>query len=193
MSSTYNSQILAAIPTYCPSCPPSLVTSLVNTESSGNQFTSSGAPLTSSAGAIGLFQLMPATAAGLSVNPNDPTQNIQGGLTLLQQLYNQYGDWTTALEAYNEGGGNLAKQLAAGQTPASAGYASGILSAAGISDSSLPSDSSDSDTSISSDLSSFLPSVDFSALTDLPDETGISWPVLALIGVGILGAAYALS
>lgn len=193
MSSTYNSQILAAIPTYCPSCPPSLVTSLVNTESSGNQFSSSGAPLTSSAGAIGLFQLMPATAAGLSVNPNDPTQNIQGGLTLLQQLYNQYGDWTTALEAYNEGSGNLAKQLAAGQTPVSAGYASGILSAAGISDSSLPSDSSDSDTSISSDFSSFLPSVDFSALTDLPDETGISWPFLALIGVGILGAAYALS
>src|SRR5580698_10329124 len=73
VSSTYNSQILAAIPTYCPSCPPSLVTSLVNTESSGNQFTSSGAPLTSSAGAIGLFQLMPATGAGLSVNPNDPT------------------------------------------------------------------------------------------------------------------------
>jgi hypothetical protein len=125
-STSYGSQILSAIPTYCPSCPPSLVAALVQQESGGNQ------SAVSSAGAIGLFQLMPATAASLGVNPSDASGNIQGGLTYLQQLYDQYGNWTEALEAYNEGPGNLAANLAAGATPVSAGYASSILSAAGI-------------------------------------------------------------
>jgi len=41
----------------------------------------------SPAGATGLFQLMPATAASVGVtNSTDPTQNIQGGLAYLQQL-----------------------------------------------------------------------------------------------------------
>ena len=126
---TYDSQILSAIPTYCPSCPSSLVLSLVQAESSGNQ------SAVSPAGAIGLFQLEPATAAGLNVNPNTASGNIQGGLTYLQQLYNQFGNWDEALEAYNEGPGALQAQLAAGVTPTSAGYASGILSSAGIADS----------------------------------------------------------
>jgi hypothetical protein len=184
-SSTYNSQILAAIPQYCPSCPPSLVSVLVNTESGGNQYGSSGAILTSSAGAEGLFQLMPATAAGLNVDPTTPAGNIQGGLTLLQQLYNQYGDWTQALEAYNEGSGNLAKQVAAGQTPAAAGYASSILSAAGIdfsSDSLDLSDSSLSDTSY--DSGDPLP---FLSVGGLP---GIA---VAGIGVAILGLVWMAS
>lgn len=192
-STTYNSQILAAIPTYCPSCPPSLVLSLVQQESGGNQYAASGAPLVGPAGDTGLFQIIPQTAASLGIDPTTPAGNIQGGLTLLQQLYAQYGDWTTALEAYNEGGTLLAKQTAAGQTPTSAGYASGILSAAGISDSSVPVDSDDSDTSDSLDLSSLVPSIDLSSLTDLSDTTGLSWPVLALIGVAVLGVGYAIS
>jgi hypothetical protein len=185
-SNTYTSQILAAIPQYCPSCPPSLVTSLVNTESGGNQFTSSGGVLTSSAGAEGLFQLMPATAAGLSVNPADPSQNIQGGLTLLQQLYNQYGNWTQALEAYNEGGGNLAAQIAAGQTPVSAGYASSILSAAGISTD-----------------SSGMPNLSDTGSLDDSDSTGDPLPFLAIgglpgvavagIGLAVIGLLWAAS
>jgi Transglycosylase SLT domain len=193
-STTYNSQILSAIPTYCPSCPPNLVLSLVQQESGGNQYGPSGAPLVGSSGDTGLFQIIPSTAAGLNIDATTPSGNIQGGLTLLQQLYNQYGNWTDALEAYNEGSGNLAKQTAAGQTPTSAGYASSILTAAGISDSSsLPSDSDDSGTVDSLDLSSLVPSIDLSALTDLPDTTGLSWPVMALIGVAVLGTAYALS
>lgn len=147
---------------------------------------SSGNPnARSSSGAIGLFQLLPLTAAGLSVNPNDPTQNIQGGLTYLQQLYNQFGNWNQALEAYNEGPAALNAQIAAGTTPVSAGYASGILAAAGI-------DSLDgsSDSSIADPTSSLF---DFSSLTDLPDTTGLSWGTLALIGVGVAGVAWALS
>jgi hypothetical protein len=184
-SSTYNSQILAAIPQYCPSCPPSLVSALVNTESGGNQYGNSGAILTSSAGAQGLFQLMPATAAGLNVDPTTPAGNIQGGLTLLQQLYNQYGDWTQALEAYNEGSGNLAKQVAAGQTPVAAGYASSILSAAGIDSSSDSLDLSDSSLSDSSDDSGDpLPSLSVGGLPGI---------AVAGIGVAILGLVWMAS
>lgn len=144
LAGVYDSQIISAIPQYCPSCPPSLVLSLVQAESSGNQFTNSGGLVTSPAGAIGLFQLEPATAGDLGVNAATPAGNIQGGLTYLQQLYNQFGDWNEAVEAYNEGPGALQAQIAAGSTPVSAGYASGILSAAGMTDSSAGSVADDS-------------------------------------------------
>lgn len=59
-------------------------------------------------GAQGVFQLMPGTAAQLGVtDPFDPQQNIAGGIAYLQQLYKKYGDWSTALAAYNWGPGNV--------------------------------------------------------------------------------------
>jgi hypothetical protein len=131
-SSTYNDQILTALPTYCPSCPPQLVLSLVQAESSGNMFTNSGAIVASSQGAEGLFQLLPSTAAGLNVDPTTVAGNIQGGETYLQQLYNQFGSWDLALMAYNEGPNALQSQLNAGATPTSTGYAQGILTNAGL-------------------------------------------------------------
>ncbi len=55
-------------------------------------------------GAIGIMQLMPATAAQMGVNPHDPQQNIQGGVAYLRALLTQFnGDVRLALAAYNAG------------------------------------------------------------------------------------------
>lgn len=58
----------------------------------------------SPAGAIGVMQLMPATAATLGVDPTDPTQNARGGAAYVRQMLDTFdGDLTLALAAYNAG------------------------------------------------------------------------------------------
>ena len=105
--------------------PLSLLTSVAKAESSFNP------AAVSPAGAQGLMQIMPATGASLGVsNPFDPTQSANAGAQYLSQLYAQYGDWNTALIAYNEGPGNLAKS---GVFPSSQSYADGIMADSGIS------------------------------------------------------------
>jgi hypothetical protein len=106
-SNTYDSLIYASAAKY--GVDPLLVKAVIKQESGGRQYKSNGQVLTSSAGAIGIMQLMPGTAKGLGVNPYDVGQNIDGGVKLLAQNIKAFGSIPLALAAYNAGGGAVKK------------------------------------------------------------------------------------
>jgi soluble lytic murein transglycosylase-like protein len=76
---------------------PTLVHAVVTAESGGI------ASAISPVGAVGLMQLMPATARMLGVDPFDPLDNLRGGIAYLGSLLAAYGDVRLALIAYNAG------------------------------------------------------------------------------------------
>ena len=81
---------------------PTLLASLVWQESRWN------AQAVSRKGALGLAQLMPATARQLGVDPRDPVANLVGGARYLRQLLDQFdGNVEKALAAYNAGPGRV--------------------------------------------------------------------------------------
>jgi LysM repeat protein len=57
----------------------------------------------SPAGAIGIAQFEPATAAGLGIDPHDPVASLTGAAQLMAGYVRQYGDYAKALAAYNAG------------------------------------------------------------------------------------------
>jgi soluble lytic murein transglycosylase-like protein len=78
---------------------PALVLALISVESSGQS------KVVSSAGAVGLMQLIPATASRFKVADSfDPVQNIQGGVAYLNWLMREFDrDPLMVLAAYNAG------------------------------------------------------------------------------------------
>jgi soluble lytic murein transglycosylase-like protein len=60
----------------------------------------------SAAGAVGVMQLMPATARALGVDSRDPVANLNGGAAYLRALLDRFGGRIDlALAAYNAGPG----------------------------------------------------------------------------------------
>jgi len=76
----------------------------------------------SSAGAMGLMQVMPDTWAGLRVryglgrDPYDPRHNILAGTAYLREMFDRYGNVAAMLAAYNAGPGRYDEHLATGRT-----------------------------------------------------------------------------
>ena len=71
----------------------------------------------SPAGALGIAQFEPATAASLGVNPWDPVQSLQGASRLMANYIRQYGgDIAKALASYNAGPGAVQRAVMLGGT-----------------------------------------------------------------------------
>ena len=85
-------------------------------ESGGQQTGTDGAPITSSAGAIGLMQVMPDTYAGLrqrhalGADPYEPRSNILAGTAYLREMHARFGA-PAFLAAYNAGPDRVAAYL----------------------------------------------------------------------------------
>jgi hypothetical protein len=97
---------------------------LIRQESGGRQFARDGSPLTSSAGAVGIAQIMPGTApeaarlAGVAYDEqryrNDPAYNEMLGQAYFNEQLRQFGNEEQAAAAYNAGPGRVRQAIQRG-------------------------------------------------------------------------------
>jgi len=104
---------------------PALVLAVIAVESGGNAAAVSGA------GATGLMQLMPDTAARFGVTEaTDPVQSIKGGVAYLDWLMGEFGgDAVLALAGYNAGEGAVRKNGGVPPFAETRGYVPKVLAA----------------------------------------------------------------
>jgi soluble lytic murein transglycosylase-like protein len=113
--------------------PQSWIRAVMQIESGGRTTLVENQPITSSAGAMGLMQVMPSTYEDmrqqhrLGADPYDPHDNILAGAAYLSWLRDRY-PYPTLFAAYNDGPGNLEERLMQGRLlPAETrNYVSGI-------------------------------------------------------------------
>jgi peptidoglycan DL-endopeptidase CwlO len=105
--------------------PANVLAAVANVESGGDP------TAVSPAGAQGLMQLMPSTAAALGVDPMVPDQAIDGAARLLSSDLRQFGSLPLALAAYNAGAGAVQRAGGIPPYPETEAYVQKVLAAAG--------------------------------------------------------------
>ena len=106
--------------------PPSLLAALLYHES---RFEPN---VVSSAGAEGIAQFMPATAAGMGIDPTNPTQSIEGAAQLLGSYTRQFGSYADALAAYDAGSSAVERYGGIPPYAETQAYVPAVLSLAGL-------------------------------------------------------------
>jgi cell wall-associated NlpC family hydrolase len=107
--------------------PASLLAALVSHESGFDP------TAVSSAGAEGIAQFMPGTAAGMGVDPDDPTEAINAAAKLLGSYTAQFGSYSDALAAYNAGASAVERYGGVPPYAETQAYVPAVLSLAGLS------------------------------------------------------------
>lgn len=112
--------------------PKAWIVAVMRQESGGRTMLGEGTPIISSAGAIGLMQVLPGTYVEMAVqhklgdNPFEPRDNIMAGTAYLRWLHHKYG-YPAMFAAYNAGPGRLEDHLKGAKLPAETrAYVGGI-------------------------------------------------------------------
>ena len=119
--------------------PEGWIWAVMRVESNGNR------RAVSSAGAMGLMQIMPATWADLRTryhlksDPFDPRDNIMAGAAYLREMHDRYGNAAAMLAAYNAGPGRYDQFLSRGRPlpPETRAYLAKLTAVAGDSDNAM--------------------------------------------------------
>ena len=99
------------------------IRAVMRQESGGRTMLGDGVPMVSSAGAVGLMQVLPATYVEMAAqyrlgnNPFEPRDNIMAGAAYLRWLQHKYG-YPAMFAAYNAGPGRLEDHLKGASLPA---------------------------------------------------------------------------